>query len=291
MGLFMLQGSARRGYFCKMIRFYVMFACFSAFVSSLGTSPGLVWAAPSPNLTQWGEWETAKNLYDSQRFQETLDALHAKPLDNANYYYNLGTVYYKLTQLGPAIANLEKANRLRLHDSDIKYNLAIAKAVLGQAIGPDKLDPASTPLEQLADQISLDEVRTLLGFLGLLVLVVWIRAYLNTRSIRKIFTTSLGNIGLAVFILTTCIFGLERWSSSSPPAVSIQRHSVRSGPGEHFSELARLEAGSKLRLLPTLTEASSDLSISDPGKAETWQQVRYSHEGIGWVKISSLLVL
>ncbi|MEO5971220.1 MAG: hypothetical protein ABIQ95_14930 [Bdellovibrionia bacterium] len=278
-----------------MTRFYRMFVLLLFFCAYLSFGKLTASAAqPSEKGAQWGDWETARNLYDSQRFQDALEALQTKPLDNANYYYNLGTIQYKLTQLGPAIAHLEKANRLRPHDSDIRYNLSLARSVLGQAIGADKLDPASNALEQLADQVSLDEVRFLLGLLGMLVLLAWLRAYLNTRSIRKMFMTPLGNIGLAGFILTTCIFGLQKWASTAPPAVSIQRHSVRSGPGERYSELARLEAGTKLRLLPTSTESSTELSTNLQGsqeKRDTWQQVRYSHEGIGWVKISSLLVL
>lgn len=297
----MLQGSAGDGYFCRMAGFYRVILVFLFLtispLSSLGFTEARVWAAhPSENLTQWGEWEGAKNLFDSQRFQEALQALQEKPLESPNYYYNLGTVYYKLTQIGPAIAYLEKANRLRPRDSDIQHNLSIARTVLGQAIGVDKMDPASNALEQLADQISLDEVRALMGFFGMAFLLVWLRAYLTTRSIRKVFTTPLGNIGLAGLILTSCIFGLEKWSSTTPPAISIQRHSVRSGPGEHYSELAKLEPGSKVRLLSTSTESSTDLpGTANSGKTQaepvTWQQVRFTQQGVGWVKISSLLVL
>ena len=315
----MLQGSARDGYFWRMVRFIPMFGLLSFsflfFLGSIGCCNSVGWATqPSENVAQWGAWEAAKNLYDSQKFQDSLIALQGKPLDNANYYYNLGTSYYKLTQIGPAIAYLEKANRLRPHDSDTRYNLSIARAALGQTIGVDKLDPASNGLDQLAAQLSLDEVRVLLGFFGMLVLLVWLRTYLKTRSLRKVFMTPhlraragegqsgasfapmtpLAIAGLVGLLLISCIFGLEKWASTTPAAVSLHRHSVRSGPGERYSELAKLEAGTQLRILPTSSEASTDLSSTGqdtPGKTETWQQVRYSHDGIGWVKMSSLLVL
>jgi hypothetical protein len=148
---------------------------------------------------------------------------------------------------------------------------------LSRLIGAEKVDPASNGLESMADRVSLDEVRGTLGLLALLVALLWTRAYLKTRDVVRTLLQPAGFVGLIGFALTSGLYLAERVASSHPPAFVVERQVVRSGPGDQFIQLAQMEAGVKLRLM----------GPQDQG----WSQVRYSHDAIGWIRTSSLLLL
>jgi tetratricopeptide (TPR) repeat protein len=317
MSLFLLQASGSRGYFASMsfsirskILFWTLFIALS-FYSSVGTqsvnAEDKVETPASPSAftdsssnTHWGEWTEARNHYDQKHYSEAMAALQAHPFETANYYYNLGTVSYRLGQLGQAVAYLEKGNRIATHDPDIQYNLSIVRSALSQQMGAEQLDPASTWWEKLADRVTLEQARATLGLMGLIVSLIWIRAYLSTRSLRQTFLNSAGFIGVLCFGITLAVYGIQRLAEGAPPAISLAKDSVRSGPGNQYMELARIEAGTKVRLLgssvadtvtiqPVGSETPPKVGIAN--NAEIWKQVRYSSEGVGWVRAASLLTL
>jgi tetratricopeptide (TPR) repeat protein len=273
-----------------------MFKIFIVLFLSLGMlGTGNLIASAADSNSSWAEWESVKTLYDSLKYREALEALQSKPSEKANYFYNLGTIYYKLVDMGPAVAHLEKANRLQPHDPSIQANLALSRLALIQTIGSDKLDPASSSFEQWGEEAPTEETQSILYFLVVISLLAWLSAYLKFRSLPKMLTSLLGNIGLVGFLLAATLYFANHWANRNPVAVLLQRQTIRSGPGDHYSSLSQLDAGVKVRILPNSTENSTDMTLtssSNPAhQTESWQQVRYSSEGIGWVKISNLLVL
>jgi Flp pilus assembly protein TadD len=136
--------------------------------------------------TPWGSWEEAKTLFDSGKYEAALEVMQKHPSEEASFFYNLGTIYNKIGRVGTGVAYLEKANRLEPHDPAIQRNLQLARTELGRLIGHDRLDPASTWTERVADHVSLDEIRGTLGLLGTITLILWIRAYLKTRRRERL---------------------------------------------------------------------------------------------------------
>jgi tetratricopeptide (TPR) repeat protein len=271
MSLFLLQGKWGPRTFLKMHFIVGIFLALLTFNSTLSFGQS------------FGEWQEAKTLYDSGKFDEAFKVMKEHPSETAQYYFDLGTIALKQNHVGNAVAYLEKANRLETHDPEIQQNLKIARAALGRTLGEDHLDPASNWLETVADHISPEEARGAVGLLGLLLALIWLRSYLKTRNLRQTFLHTTSLIGAFAFLLASCVFAAEKFSLAHPPAVAIERQVVRSGPGDQFLELSQLEVGEKIRVLG---EASS----SGNG-AESWRQVRFSPNGIGWVRASSLLLL
>ncbi len=285
MKLFLLQDPALDEYFHKMAGPIVciirIFRIFMISTLLLGSSYPVYGS----------EWQDTKALYDSGKYEEALQTLQKNPRSDFSYNYNLGTIYFRMGQLGSAVAYLEKANRNHPHDPDIQFNLSVAKSALGRSIGADHLDPSSNGFEQIADRISLDEVRAILGLLGMIVVLLWIRVYLNTRNIQMTFLQPAGLLVLLGFSMTFGIYAIQRYTADHPSAICLEKGMIRSGPGDNYIELAQTEAGSKLRLLGP---SASDQNHSNPIASkppEVWQQVRYSVDGIGWIKASHLLVL
>jgi hypothetical protein len=216
----------------------------SLLLLSLGPA---AWAATEP--PNWGDWQQVKTLFDSGKYDAALGELMSHPSPDANFFYNAGTIYSRMGKVGVSVAYLEKANRLQPHDPAIQKNLQLARDDLGKLIGLDRLDPASTWAEGVADHVSLDEVRGTLGLVGSITLILWLQAYLRTRRLRKTLLQPAAVCAFIGFLITIGLYSVERMAEAHPPAVVIERQVVRSGPGDKFLELSQLEAGTKLRVL------------------------------------------
>lgn len=229
----------------------------------------------------WPEsWAAARKAYDAGNFEEALQKFRAHPLVHASYYYNLGNVYYRQGQFGIALAHFDRALQLDPLDSDARHNQELTLDALKRTSGRTDWDPASSWIESLADRIPLDEVRAVLGMVAFLTVLLWIRPYLRTRSIRAAFLHPAALIGLCAFLATGFLFLAQRLSEARPPAVCAERLVVKSGPGEQFLELGWLDPGIRIRMLG--------------GAANGWRQARVAlgrgEVTIGWVPESGLLI-
>jgi tetratricopeptide (TPR) repeat protein len=232
------------------------------------------WGLANPTITL-AEDGAAKALFDAGKYEDSIKELRANPNESPQYFYNLGTAYLKAGQSGVGLAYLAKANRLQPHDPDIQRNLKITQNSLSRLLGAERIDPASSPLEAMADRVSMGEIRGALGLLGLIVAALWLRAYLRSRNIKRTLLQPSGLIGLIGLGVTLGLYAAERLVEAYPPAYALEHVLVRSGPGSQFAQLGQLEAGVKVR------------QLSAQGG---WEQIRYSQDGIGWVPASSLLL-
>ncbi len=282
MNLFLLQGDGLARYFQKM-RLLVRLGFMCALILNSEK-------AFSNDSSLWQSWNDSKVLYESKNFEKSLQSIqeHHQTDDpeDPHYYYNLGTLYFHLGRLGLSIGNLEKAYRLNPKDPEILSNLTNARSALERKIGTDKLDPASTWIEQLAESLSTRDFRTILGLLSLGVAMNWLRIYIKFRSLSKVLFNLGGFLGILGVFLAIFIYSVQQWANQSPPAISLEKQLVRSGPGTHFIEMSQIEEGTQVRILGPTSKDSSN-----PSSPEVWRQIRYSIQGIGWVKASSLLTL
>jgi len=233
----------------------------------------------------WSRWQDARQLYQSGKFDEAFQSLSSQPGGNDPvYYYNLGTIAYRQGRTGAALGYFEKANRLKRHDPDIYHNLELARTDLEKTLGPGKLDPASSWTETLADQVSLEEIRGVLGAILLILAVFWIRTYWKNRDLKQTLLRPAALIGALALALVGGLYWTETLASSRSPAIALSRQPIRSGPGESYVELSAVDAGTKVRLLGTASSGDSQGS-------EAWLQIRFSSDGIGWVKAKDFLVI
>ena len=256
------------------------FSTFALLLCLTGTVANAEPASTTPDE----RWQQTRALYDAGKVNEAYANLRQQSENTAAYFYNLGTMAFKLDRFGESVAYLEKARSLSPHDADTQYNLRLARASLARGLGTDKLDPASSWLESIAEHISLDEVRAALGLLTFFLLLLWTKAYSKTRNLRRTVTEPAGVISLAGLLICAGMYVAQRVAESHPPAVALDRETVRSGPGDRFTELSRLEPGIKVRLLGTRATDSS-------ATGELWVQIRYSPEAIGWVRNKVILEL
>jgi tetratricopeptide (TPR) repeat protein len=201
--------------------------------------------------------------------------------NGAAYHYYLGTAYLESGLAGKARAHLEKALQLNRRSSAISQNLEVAKVRLSQALGEQKIDPASNVLEVMADRLSKEELRTMIGFLGALTIGLWLRTYSRRKNAKAVFVSGPGIFAGTLFLILLLLFLVERAGRVAPALIVLDASTVRSGPGDSYLELARLDSGAKIRWTQTLNASSG----------EEWLQVRFSEGGLGWIPRSKVLQL
>ena len=217
---------------------------------------------------------------EEQNYDSMLQTLLSQPRSDAYYFYNVGTVYAHLRQWGPSVAYLSKARAMLIVDADVLQNLKFAQAELRQTIGAEKLDPSSSTLELIRDSLTLDGLRLAIGSSALIALCLLFTSYAKTRRALPALRAPTSFLGLVFLAVAASFAFIKVWTDFSPPAISLENMIARSGPGDQYVELAKIEAGSRLRLLRTLEQDH-----------EIWQQIRYSPDGVAWVKQKSLLAL
>lgn len=212
-------------------------------------------------------WEQAQKEVHLGQYPAATQALFQSPLDHPDYFYNLGTLFALQGQLPLALAYLERAAQDHSLDPQIQYQIRAVEERL------------HLPARQLSflDRLSLDEIRSFLGILSLLFLVSAGRSLLKTRQLLHPFRQPAPLLLLLACLFSFSFYQFERWSNEHPLAIPLQTILLRSGPGEHFSSLQTLQAGSRVRLLKTASQ-------------EGWRQVREIRSSQrGWVQESSLL--
>lgn len=239
---------------------------------------------PSVYPPFWGEWEEARRHYDVGNFEDALESFKENPSSDANYYYNLGTVYLKMGQVGRAFAYLEKAHTMAPRDADIQINWNQARSALSRVLGEKNIDPTSNWIESIADNAPLYEVRSILAVFGWILVLVWLRNYYKSRKFWKTLSHPASLFTLTAVGITSSLLFAQTVTQRQPAAACLDAQVIRSGPGDQFLEIAKLSPGTKVRMIGSPTSHSSN---SD----ELWRQIRYSGDSIGWVRDSSLLPL
>ena len=130
-------------------------------------------------------------------------------------------------------------------------------------------DPATRFWEHASENWPLSPVLTLLGLLVLGLVLNWRR-----KPRPWLLSTS-----LILTALTLCL----RLGVGVDAAGQLERAEVlRSGPGEAFLQLGKLEAGARVRVPDTA--AREDAGVR-------WRQVRYGQTETAWIPESALLLL
>lgn len=92
-------------------------------------------------------FESGNEAYEAGSYEEAASAYRGvldEGIDSAAVHYNLGNALFKLNELGPAIAEYERAARLDPADADIRANLEYLRSLL-----VDRIVPASSPMSAL----------------------------------------------------------------------------------------------------------------------------------------------
>ena len=225
----------------------------------------------TPETSSGAQMAAANQLYEAGQFGEAAEAYLALidgGVEEGVLYYNLGNAYFKAGDLGRAIANYRRAQRLLPRDPDVAANLGLARA---QAVDRLEIEHRGA-LVDIARQVlvewtRLDEAATialaLWSLLGVLVVAVILAPRARPTLRYGITATTI------LLALTVLSIGLRLASEHgrTPAVIVAESVDTHSGPGEDYLAEFSLHAGAEVRVLE---ERNGWVRITLPGDLQGW---------------------
>ncbi len=216
-------------------------------------------------------------LIESGRYTEALgsfeDAL-AGGFGNAALHYNRGIAYYRLDQLGHAIASFERARRLNPSDRTVIHNLSIARLRI-----QDRMSKLPDPIgASFWSWLSLGLGSMGLFLVGTLAYLAW--TTLMVLSIRRTSRSDWRRRGLWLAGVVAALgIGLGLATSLRPadgPAAVVIADEIGVFPSALATDAADLQI-------------HEGLTVSVLGRAGDWTAIRLPNGVTGWVNSASIL--
>lgn len=152
-------------------------------------------------------WQKGNACYKQKKYDSAVyyyEKLAAQKPKNAVLYYNLGNVYYKLNQIGPAVLNYERALHLEPGFKDAEDNLILTQSRIPNRIqgGEDIFFVKWWRSVTQLDNATLWAVCSLILFIAVLGLMLGKRLGMFDFSSRRQVIIALGILFLLSLILS-----------------------------------------------------------------------------------------
>ncbi len=220
----------------------------------------------------------ADSAYAAEEYQRALD-LYSKVEPSAAVYYNMGNCYYRLDSISAAILYYERAHLLSPGNSDIEFNLNMAR---GKTV--DKLVPRSEFFfidwyRSLSHAMSVDSWAywAIASFVvALVLLLVWL--FVAEGRLRSVCAG-----GFAVLLVVCLLSNLFAWSQHrdleyrTGAIVMANTFTVKSTPSKSGTDLFVLHEGTRVNITDDTLEGWFEVELED-GKQ-------------GWIQRSAVEVI
>ena len=194
---------------------------------------------------------------------------------NGQVHYNLGNAYFKNGQLGEAIVNYERAQKLMPRDKDVAANLLFANS---QVV--DRVDlPAEAAIvywiDRIHDLATIDETMWWTWAIFWLIAILSVIA-IFVSSARRVLVYALAVLGV-IFILSLISLGVKIHGANVTQAVvTVPEINVHSGPGDDY-------------MLQFTVHDGTTFDIE--GERQGWYRIRLGGDLEGWAPKDALTVV
>lgn len=199
--------------------------------------------------------------------------------ESADLYYNLGNSYYKMGQIAKAILNYERALLLNPGDTDIRFNLELARS---KAV--DKVTPTSQVFFVLwmndLTHMQSEKAWANWGIVFFLLTLIMLSLYIFGKRIAF---KKMGFFAAIAFLLLTVFANIfasrqkEELLSRDQAIVIAPSVTVKSTPNESGTDLFIVHEGRKVQ-------------IKDNTMKE-WKEIKLEDGHVGWVPASVIEVI
>lgn len=213
------------------------------------------------SLYQGGDFDGARRC-----FEKIVESGIRSP----TVYFNLGNAYFKVGEIGKAVACYRRAQMLSPRDKDVKANLEIARSGIsleGQLSGYKASSASVALLLAPAENIRVCHV------LAYLVASIIVGAILVDRSKRRILLRMMLGLIICLIFFGSLYFYQTSQIRHNRDGVVISSTPIMAGPGTAFEEVGRLSQGIEVKIL------------SESG---IWVEVKLAGGIIGWVPKESI---
>ena len=225
--------------------------------------------------------QAANEAYTQNDFAKAIELYEAALKENgesATVYYNLGNSYYKANKIAPSILNYERALLLDPGNSDIRFNLEIARLKT-----VDKIDPIgefflTSWFRSVQNLLSTDAWSKF----GIVCFILLIGSLFLFFFSRKILIKKAGfYAGICLLVLTVFgnIFAYNQKKSLTERNSAIifaPTTTIKSSPAESGTDLFILHEGTKVQL---------------KSKIGDWNEIETADGNVGWIKRGEIEVI
>lgn len=220
----------------------------------------------------------ADSAYMRGQYQQAIRGYETllKQGASADLYYNLGNAYYRTEDITRAVLNYERALLFSPGDSDIRFNLQIARSKTIDKIVPESEMFFITWYHSIVNLMSVDGwARMALGSLALVIVLLLVYLFSERVWLRKI--GFFGGLFLLVLFVLSNIFAWQQKQSllyRKGAIVMSPSVAVKSTPARNGTDLFILHEGTKV-------------SITD-GSMKGWKEIRVADGKEGWIESNKI---
>lgn len=223
----------------------------------------------------------ADSAYSQGHYQQAIKDYEEllKQGASAELYYNLGNAYYRTENITRAVLNYERALLLSPGDTDIRFNLQMARSKTIDKITPETEMFFLTWYRAVVNFMSVDAwARTALCSLALAIILVLLYLFADRIWLRK-----LGFYGALVLVLLFVLSNVFAYAQKQElvdrrGAIVIESAvTVKSTPAAQGTDLFILHEGTKV-------------DITDATMKE-WKRIRVADGKEGWVETKQLEII
>lgn len=209
------------------------------------------------------------------------EALIAEDIEDASVFFNLGNAYFRLSRLGLAIANYERALMLEPGLDDARENLALAVMRTKQKTGKSLPEPWAQNLLFWHYGIAFDTTR-------LLALVLWV-AFWTLLTLRQWRAFPYWRGAAAAAAVLTVAFAASAWAKAHPTPLAVviaDDTALRYGPSESEQVVAFAPEGVAGKTAAILYDGDR---ATVEARANGWARIATVDGKRGWVPESALV--
>jgi len=197
---------------------------------------------------------------------------------SATVYYNLGNSYYKANKIAPSILNYERALLLDPGNSDIRFNLEMAKLKT-----VDKIDPIGefflTSWFHSVQNLLSTDAWSKFGIVCFILLIGCLFLFFFSRKILLKRLSFYAGICLLVFTIFGNIFAYDQKKSlteRNSAIIFVPTTTIKSSPADSGTDLFILHEGTKVRLKSRIGD---------------WNEIETADGNVGWIKSGEIEVI
>lgn len=219
----------------------------------------------------------ADSAYAKEDYQTAISIYESLLSDNVSpeLYYNLANAYYRLDDMPHAILNYERALLLSPGDSDIRFNLQMARNKTIDKIIPESEMFFVTWYKSLVNIMGVDgwAILAIIMF-ALAAILILLYVFTDVVIIRKIGFFGAG-LSMIIFVVAN-VFAYQQGNkvASYNGAIIMSTANVKSTPAENGTDLFVLHEGTRVDI--------TDDSMND------WKEVRIADGKEGWIETKKL---
>ena len=222
--------------------------------------------------------DNADRAYSKEQYQQAISDYESllNQGASADIYYNLGNAYYRTGNITKAIINYERALLLSPGDSDIRFNLQLARSKTIDKIIPESEMFFFNWYRQFVNLTSVDGWATN-SLIALAFAIICALSYLFAEKLifRKI--GFFGAIALIIVFVVSIVAAYQQKDklvNRTGAVVIAPAVQVKSAPSQNGTVLFNLHEGTKVE-------------ITD-GTMKGWKEVKIADGKSGWIENSKI---